>query len=106
MTKQEVLKRYKIPPDLLEQYREARHCLSFRESDIEAISMIMTLYDAGFNDGEVKEYMTLLFSEQNTVEKRMAMLVKKRKETLEDLHSKQKQLDGIDYLRYQMLKES
>ena len=105
MTKQEVLKKYNIPTDLLDKYSKAQKCSSFSESDVENISMIMTLYDAGFDDAEAEEYITLHLSEKDTAKQRTAMLVKKRKATLDDIHSKQKQLDGIDYLRYKVSQE-
>ena len=105
MTRKEVLQKYSVPSDLLDKYEKARKCTSYSEDDIENISMIMTLYDAGFDDTEVKKYTDLCLSEENTAEKRRAMLAKKRKRTLDEIHLKQKQLDGIDYLRYKVLQE-
>ncbi len=106
MTKQEVLIKYSVPPDLLEKYGVIKKCTSYRDKDIENISMIMTLYDAGFDDAEVKKYIELCLSDEDTADKRAAMLTKKREHTLDEIHSKQKQLDGIDYLRYKVAKEN
>ena len=106
MTKQEVLIKYNVPPDLLDKYEALQKCTSYNDKDVENISMIMTLYDAGFDDTEVKKYFDLCLSGEDTAEKRTAMLTKKRKHTLDEIHSKQKQLDGIDYLRYKVAKEN
>ena len=105
MTKQEVLQKYNVPPDLLDKYETIKKCKSYSDKDIENISMIMTLYDAGFDDAEVKQYIDFYLSDENTADKRAEMLTKKRKHTLDEIHSKQKQLDGIDYLRYKVSKE-
>ncbi len=105
MTKQEVLQLYNVPPDLLDKYTAIKKCTSYSDKDIENISMIMTLYDAGFDDTEVKKYIGFRLSEEDTSEKQAEMLTKKRKDTLDEIHSKQKQLDGIDYLRYKVGKE-
>lgn len=106
MTKQEVLQKYSIPPDLLDKYTNIKKCTSYSDKDIENISMIMTLYDAGFDDTEAEKYMDLCLSCEDTSDKRAAILTKKRKCTLDEIHSKQKQLDGIDYLRYKVLQEN
>lgn len=106
MTKQEVLQKYNVPSDLLDKYEEIKKCTSYSDKDIENISMIMTLYDAGFDDTEVKKYIGFVLSDEDTSAKRTAMLTKKRKCTLDEIHSKQKQLDGIDYLRYKVAKEN
>ena len=106
MTKQEVVQKYNVPSDLLDKYEKIRKCTSYSDKDIENISMIMTLYDAGFDDTEVKKYIDLCLSDENTSAKRTAMLAEKRRHTLDEIHSKQKQLDGIDYLRYKISQEN
>lgn len=106
MTRQEVLQKYNVPPELLDKYEAIQKCTSYSDKDIESISMLMTLYDAGFDDTEVKKYIDFCLSDEDTSAKRAAMLTKKRKHTLDEIHSKQKQLDGIDYLRYKIAKEN
>lgn len=106
MTKREVLIKYSVPADLLDKYAAMKKCTSYSDRDIENISMIMTLYDAGFDDAEVKKYIEFCLSDEDTADKRAAMLAKKRKHTLDEIHSKQKQLEGIEYLRYKVAKEN
>ena len=106
MTKQEVLQKYKVPASLLDKYEKIKKCTSYTGKDIENISMIMKIYDVGFDDTDAKKYIDLFLSDEDTSEKRTAMLAKKRKCTLDEIHAKQKQLDGIDYLRYKIAKEN
>ena len=106
MTKEDVIKNYNIPADLLNKYEAIQKCKSYSDKDIENISMIMTLYDAGFDDTEVKKYISFSLSDEDTTDKRTAILTKKRKHTLDEIHLKQKQLDDIDYLRYKVAKEN
>ena len=106
MTEQELLKKYNIPAELMEKYRIFRKCSTFNDEDAENMSMIMTLYDIGFDDSETEKYIRLCFSGGDTTKERLAILTKKRKKALSDIHSRQKQLDLIDYMRYKILKEN
>ena len=105
MTKQEMLKKYNIPAELLDKYEKIKKCTVYTDKDIENISMIMTLYDAGFDNDEVKKYIGLCLCGEDTAFQRSAMLAEKRKSTLDAIHLKQKQLNGIDYLRYTIMRE-
>ena len=106
MTEQELLKKYNIPTELMEKYRNFRKCGTFNDADTENMSMIMTLCDIGFDDNEAEKYIRLYFSDGDTAKERLAMLTKKRKSALSDIHSRQKQLDLIDYIRYKISKEN
>ena len=106
MTQQELLKKYNIPDELMEKYQKFRKCSSFNDEDAENMSMIMTLYDIGFDDNEAEKYIRLYLSSGDTAQEQLAMLTKKRKSALSDIHSRQKQLDLIDYMRYKILKEN
>ena len=106
MTKQDLLKKYNIPDELIEKYRKFCKCSSFSDDDADNMSMIMTLYDIGFDDDEAKKYINLYLLDSDTSKQRLAMLTKKRKKALSDIHLRQKQLDLIDYLRYKISKEN
>lgn len=106
MTKQKMLQKYNVPPDLLDKYEAAHKCTGFTDKDVENMSLILTLYDAGFDDAEVRDYIGFYRSGGDTADKRTEMLLKKRKKALEELHAKQEQLDRIDYLRYKIKKEN
>ena len=106
MTKQEVCEKYNIPAELIDKYEKYRKCTSYDDTDLENISMIMTLYDAGFDDSEAEKYIKLYLSGKNTCAQRTALLTQKRKNTLDAIHKKQTPLDGIDYLRYKISKNN
>ena len=77
----------------------------YDDSDIKNMSIMMTLHDIGFGKDETKEYIRLLLEGGNTAEKRMAMLRRKRSETLCDIHELERCIENIDYLRYELQKE-
>ena len=76
----------------------------YDDTDLQRLSVIMTLHDIGFNNAEVESYMRLLLEGNFTEEERLQMLNKKRGTTLDEIHFKQKQLDRMDYLRYKIEK--
>ena len=59
---------------------------SFAEADVE----------------EVERYMRLLLSGADTTRERLHMLERRRNAALDEIHLKEKQLQRLDYLRYQM----
>lgn len=113
MTIQEVSQRYQIPEKILKEYEnwgfgdtvepmpEARE---YDDQDIEYLSLIMTLYEIGFQSGEVEEYMRLLLMGKETEQRRIEMLNRHRKDTLDEIHFREKRLDRIDYLRFKLQK--
>lgn len=113
MTMNEVIEQYSIPKKILEEYHSFGLCNAVRQvmsdwkysdEDIERLGMIMTLHDIGFLTEEVEIYMKLLIEGTETESERMRMLNEKRKKTLDDIHFREKQLDRMDYLRYEMKK--
>lgn len=113
MTIQEVSERYQIPEEILEEYENWGLCgtaepamgaRQYNEQDLEYLSLIMTLYEIGFQSGEVEEYMRLLLRGRETEQTRMEMLNRHRKNTLDEIHYREKQLDRVDYLRFKLRK--
>ena len=74
----------------------------YDDQDIERLSMIMTLHDIGFDKGEVEAYMRLMLEGEKTRQQRIEMLNQKRGRTLDEIHFKEKQIEYMDYLRYEM----
>lgn len=74
----------------------------YDDSDIERLSTIMTLHDIGFTKAEVERYMKLLLQGASGEEERLKMLEAKRNGTLDEIHFKERQLDRLDYLRFEM----
>ncbi len=113
MTINEASERYNIPIKILQEYESWGLCgevkkimgsWRYDESDIERLSVIMTLHDIGFTNEEVKKYMQLLVSGKSTEKERLKMLSEKRNGTLDEIHFKEKQLDRLDYLRFEIQK--
>ncbi len=113
MTVQEASERYNIPVKILKEYESWGLCdavknvmgvWQYDEEDIKRLSMIMTLHDIGFEKEEVETYMKLLLAGDSTQEERLKMLNKKRNVTLDEIHFKERQLDWLDYLRYEIRK--
>lgn len=113
MTINEASERYNIPIKILQEYESWGLCgevkkimgsWRYDESDIERLSVIMTLHDIGFTNEEVKKYMQLLVNGKSTEKERLKMLSEKRNGTLDEIHFKEKQLDRLDYLRFEIQK--
>ncbi len=113
MTIDEASSRYYIPIKILKEYESWGLCKevkkimgtwNYDDSDIERLSTIMTLHDIGFTNDEIRKYMELLCSGELTEKKRMSMLNEKRKGTLAEIHFRERQLDRLDYLRFEIQK--
>ena len=111
MTIDEVCERDCIPKSVLEEYEKLGLCSSVKcvmgqwqydDTDVERLSLIMTLHDVGFTNEEVEAYMGLLLSGGDTREARLKMLDKLRQQAVDEIHFHQKKLDWLDYLRYQI----
>lgn len=103
MTLQEAEKQFGLPRSVLEKYisfgliRKTGIPDEYRDEDFERLGLIDTLLGAGFTPEETKRY--LLFTEsKGTDEQQLAMLKKRRRFLLEDIHKKQRFLDSIDYM--------
>lgn len=111
MTIFEASEKYNIPVRILQEYEswglcgEVKKVMDSRrydDSDIERLSTIMTLHDIGFTNAEVERYMKLLLQGTSGEEERLKMLETKRNGTLDEIHFKERQLDRLDYLRFEM----
>ena len=111
MTIQEASERYRIPVKILKEYERWGLCGEVRkimgawqydDQDIERLSAIMTLHDIGFSQEEIERYMRLLLQGNVTEPERLRMLNKRRSSALDEIHFREKQLERMDYLRYEM----
>ena len=115
MTINEASKKYNIPIKILKEYESWGLCgevkkvmgsWQYDDSGIERLSTIMSLHDIGFTNDEVEKYMRLLLEGNSTEKERMKMLNEKRNGTLDEIHFRQRQLDRMDYLRFEIQKNS
>ena len=114
MTIHEASERYKIPMKILKEYEAWGLCKAVKkvmgawqydDSDLERLSLIMTLHDVGFSSQEVEAYMRLFLGEEETKGQRMQMLCRQRSTVLDEIHFREKQLERLDYLRHEIRKE-
>lgn len=114
MTIYEASERYGIPMKILREYEQWGLCKAVKkvmgawkydDSDLENLSMIMTLHDIGFSMEEVETYMRLLLDGENTESQRMRMLDEKRNDALDEIHFHERQLERLDYLRHKIRRE-
>lgn len=111
MTIQEASERYRIPLHILQEYERWGLCRAVKDvmgtwqydqTDIERLSLILTLHDVEFAPEEVEHSMRLLLVGDSTKEERARMLKERRDGTLDEIHLRQQQLDRLDYLRYEL----
>ena len=113
MTKEEASKKYCIPIEVLDEYEQWGLCdtvkkvfgnWQYDDTDIENLSMIMTLRDIGFANSEIATYIELVMQGDATLVRRQQILNKKRDSALDAMHFQQKCVDRLDYLRYEIAK--
>ena len=113
MTIQEASERYQIPMPILREYERWGLCgavkkvmgqWQYDDTDLERLSIIMTLHDIGFTMEEVEAYMRLLLEQSHTESQRLHMLDEKRSAALDEIHFKERQLQRLDYLRHEIRK--
>ena len=111
MTIFEASEKYNIPVKILQEYESWGLCgevkkimgsWHYDDSDIQRLSTIMTLHDIGFTNTEIERYMRLLQQGESGEDERLKMLKAKRNRTLDEIHFKERQLDRLDYLRFEM----
>ena len=108
MTITEVSEKYKIPLALLQRYaaektraegtdenRRQADSYRFTDSDIEQLSVRMTLQDIGFAEEEIAAYLRLRQGDEKSAEACLNMLNKLRSRTLRNLFSMFKQAEQI-----------
>lgn len=114
MTIHEASARYNIPMKILKEYENWGLCgavkrvmgvWQYDDTDIERLSLIMTLHDVGFESAQIETYMKLLLEQKGTEAQRLRMLDQKREDTLDEIHFREKQLERLDYLRYHIRKQ-
>lgn len=114
MTKEETSRRYRIPFQILDEYvswglcgavKKVMDVWQYDDENLERLSTIMTLHDIGFTAEEVETYMRLLLEQPDSDRQRLRMMEEKRKETLDEIHFHERQLQRLDYLRHEIQKE-
>ena len=115
MTISEASERYQIPIEILEEYEKWGLCgavkkvmgdRQYDDSDLEKLSLIMTLHDIGFVADEIEAYMKLAEEGGSGGWEQLRMLDQKRTATLDEIHFCERQLERLDYLRHEIRKQT
>lgn len=113
MNPQEAHERFGIPIEILNLYESLGLCeevkkvmgiWQYDDIDLERLSMIMTLHDIGFDNGEIEKYMRLILKGEDTQAERLRILSQKRGVALDEIHLREKQISCMDYLRHEIQK--
>lgn len=105
MTICELSEKYKIEPQKL-QYFADNHLIEADNAgkSEKRLSIICTLYEIGLNAEEIKQF--LLLSVKNNCAEQIKLLNMRRNDLLEDIHARQKSLDQLDYILYDLRKSN
>lgn len=107
MTKEQASERFGVPLDKLQLYEEQGLFDCHKQSDGEVdysdelmdyIGIINVLMDAGAEVNTLRVFMQKLTQSTITKEEKLHYLRRQRKNLLENIHSKQKSLDQLDYI--------
>ena len=109
MTRREASEQYHIPPAILQEYESWGLCCTgargqYNDEDLQRLSTMMTLHDVGFTVEEVETYMRLLLEQPESGAQRLKMMERRRGETLDEIHFRERQLVRLDYLRREIEK--
>lgn len=100
MTINEISQKYNIPLSILKEYESFNYKSDYDENDLEKITLMITLHDLNFTNEEIEKYMIQLLNNNKIY--CLKQLCSKRKELLEEVHDKEKQLSIIDYLKKEL----
>ena len=111
MTGEEIRKRYQIPKAALAVYDNQVRTLfyggrtedrEYDDRDVERIGMVMAYQRMDFEDQEIGAFFRMEQEGEATREQRLHILKKHRLRILDEIHKKEKILDELDFLRYEL----
>lgn len=111
MKLEEINQRYEVSLDKLRKFEDAGFfhdamtcggCVEYHEEEIEALSCILSLDKLGMDMHTIQHYLCLKHQGDCTKNERKKILLKQREIILNDLHDKQKCIDCLDYLIYEL----
>lgn len=106
----DVQDKYHFPSQLLSDYESWRvkqfagqlTPAPYTLADIEALRLMLRLQQIGFSSNEIEDFLALNLRKQGPPVKLIAMLTQHRQERLAAIHQYERQIAGIDYLRFQL----
>ena len=107
MTKEQASKRFGVPLAKLQTYekqglfdchKQPDGSIDYTEELMDYVGIINILMDAGAEVDALRDFMRQLMESTITKEEKLRYLRRQRQKLLEDIHSKQKSLDQLDYI--------
>lgn len=92
--------RYYEKMGLFENVKRINGIREYDDKDIERLSLILSLKHTGLEIKEILQYLKI-----NNIDKRIDLLLKRRKKSLDLMHLHQKNINTIDNLIYQINRE-
>lgn len=105
----EAEKSFGIPAETLERYESsgfisASGADGYEDENFKNLGLIHTFLSAGFSNQEIRKYMTLC-GKPGADDEQIAIIRKRRYLLLDELHEKQRILDKLDFIVWNMKKE-
>lgn len=113
MTIQQASKRFGVPLDKLQFYEEQglfdchkqpNGSIDYNDDLMDYIGIINVLIDAGAELDTLRSFMQRLMQSTITKEEKLRYLRRQRQKLLDNIHSKQKSLDQLDYIIFDVNK--
>ena len=107
MTKEQASKRFGVPLAKLQMYetqglfdchKQPDASIDYTEELMDYVGILNILMDAGAEVDALRDFMRQLMESTITKEEKLRYLRRQRQKLLEDIHSKQKSLDQLDYI--------
>lgn len=96
MCRDEACLRYNIPDGIIRLFEswsaEKGRSVTYRDDDIELLSLIITLDEIGFTGDEIRRYLDS--------DEKLSLLNERRDSLLRSIHNAELQLEKLDYLRF------
>lgn len=87
---------------LFDDVKRVNGIREYEDKDIRNLSVIITLKNAGFSNDSLLKYIELSKHGDISNREKIHILKQQRQKLLDEIHSKQKNLDCLDYLIYKL----
>lgn len=94
--------RYYEKIGLFDDVKRVNGAREYEDKDIKHLSKIVTLKNAGLSNELILKYMQLSKQDESSNEEISFILKQQRQSLLDEIHHRQKNLDCLDYLLYDM----
>ena len=94
--------RYYEKIGLFDDVKRVNGVREYEDKDIRYLSMIITLKNAGLSNDSILKYIELSKQGDISNRERIYILKQQRQKLLDEIHHKQKNLDCLDYIIYEL----